>query len=90
MLVEAVERTLALVGGLESASAEVEAVRMLAAELDLAPGDTDLWREYRLALKALREVLGSNDAESSEDLDSEFAALGRSGVRDVEESGPAD
>jgi hypothetical protein len=58
--------------------------------VDSNPDDPNLWREYRQGLKALREVLKSDDSDTPEDLDSELATVGGSGLRNVEEPGPAD
>ncbi len=81
MLKEAVDETIASLDS-PGVAAEVAAVRMLAAALDEAPGDTDWWREFRFALKALREVTGGSDVdESIHDL---LARLGGTGVRDGE------
>ena len=80
MLYEAVDTALELLGPLELVAPEAASVRMLAQELDLSPGDTDLWREFRFALKALREAAGS-------DVDSAIAdLLGRLGGADVRNS----
>jgi hypothetical protein len=87
---DALEVQVRAVGVSDVWAAEVELCRGLARAVDSNPDDPNLWREYRQALKALREVLRSHDSEPSEDLDAEFASVGGSGVRDVEESGPAD
>ena len=80
MLVEAVESTVAGLGGAGNVDAEVAAVRLLARAVEEEPSDTDLWREFRMALKALREVTGGSDVdESIADL---LARLGGTDVRD--------
>jgi hypothetical protein len=85
MLKEAVDETIAALDA-SGVAAEVAAVRMLAAALDEAPGDTDLWREFRFALKALREVTGGSDFDDS--VNDLLARLGGTGLRDRENSRP--
>ena len=84
MLVEAVEVSLAGLD-LSGVEAEVAAVRMLAAELDLAPGDTDLWREFRMGLKALRGV--TSDGGSDASIDELLGRLGGTDVRHTADTG---
>lgn len=79
MLSEAVEKTLAGLGDVDLYSAEVEAVRMLAATVDERPTDKDLWREFRLALRALREVT-KGESGIDEELKALLARLGNPGV----------
>lgn len=72
-------------------AAEVEMCRGIAKALDLAEFDAYMWREYRQALKALREVLRDDSGgQDVEDLDAQWDAIGRSDIRDSEESGPGD
>jgi hypothetical protein len=61
MLSAAVETTLAELGDLTAFAAEVAAVRMLAEAVEARPFDKDLWREFRLALKAFREATRDDD-----------------------------
>ena len=79
MLSEAVEKTLVALGDLDLYAAEVAAVRILAETVEARPQDKDLWREFRLALKALREATKGESAidESIKDL---LARLGNPGV----------
>jgi len=65
MLVEAVGKALDALGDSDVWVAESTAVRMLAAALDENPADTDLWREFRLALKALREAAGGDSVDDA-------------------------
>lgn len=52
----------------------IESCRSLAVLVDAVPAfDDKLWREYRLALKALMDRMP--DAASSDDFDAEFDAL---------------
>jgi hypothetical protein len=83
MLKEAVDETIATLDA-SGVAAEVAAVRMLAAALDDSPGDTDLWREFRFALKALREVTGGSDFDQS--VSELLERLGGTGVRDGEDA----
>lgn len=84
MLSEAVEQTIAVLG-VPGVQAEVAAVRMLAGALDEAPADTDLWREFRFALKALREVTGGSDVDES--IGELLDRLGGTGLRNSQDSG---
>lgn len=59
----AVDRALDALGDSDMWVAEAVMVRMLAAALDEKPWDTDLWREFRLALKSLREAAGGSDID---------------------------
>lgn len=84
MLSEAVEKSVAALGDIGAVAAEVAAVRLLAAAVEGAPDDTDLWREFRMALKALREVTGDSDVdESIQDL---IGRLGRTDVRNAQDA----
>lgn len=79
MLEGAVELT--LVGlDVSGVEAEVAAVQLLARSLDQDPGDTDLWREFRLALKALREA--SHGGNPGEGIDELLARLGGAALPD--------
>ena len=81
-LVEAVNLTLESLDE-SGREAEFAAVRLLAEQLDASPHDTDLWREFRLGLKALREVSGDSDVdESIRDL---LGRLGGADIRDAAE-----
>ena len=77
-LVEAVELSVA---GLDSDvfAAEVAAVRLLALAVSDAPHDKDLWREFRLGLKALREAT-KGESGVDEELKALLARLGNPGV----------
>lgn len=77
-LLAAVDSTLSTLGTLDAFLAEVTAVRMLAGALDARPGDKDLWREFRLALKALREVVNASGSGEDEGLKTLLARLGDS------------
>jgi len=81
----ALEKQLVAVGISDIWAAEIEMCRGLAALLDENP-DPFIWREYRQALKAFREVLNEHDTDPSQDLDAEWDALGGPPVRDTEES----
>ena len=61
MHVDALTRMLAAWGDSDVAAADVALAQGLAAQLDAdeSPG-ADVWREYRFALKNLREVLGGD------------------------------
>ena len=62
----------------------VQSCRGLADELDnMSSFDADVWREYRLALKALGEAV---EVGGDSDTLAEFFSL-RGSVRDAEESG---
>lgn len=87
---DALEVQVKAVGFSDGWAAEVQLCRGLALAVDGEPDDANLWREYRQALKALREVLRSHDSDTPEDLDAELEAVGRPGVRNVEESRPTD
>lgn len=65
--------------------AEVALVRGLAALADERPNDTDVWREYRMALKMLREVL-SRDSAPPDELVALFERLGGAALRDTADS----
>jgi hypothetical protein len=64
----------------------VALARGLAARIDADPSvGAEVWREYRFALKALREVTGDSDVdESIADL---IARLGGTDVRDRANAG---
>jgi hypothetical protein len=81
VLVDAVSRALEVLGESDVWVAEATALRMLAGQLDEHPEDTDLWREFRLGLKALREATdgGDIDDEAAE----LFARLGGAPVHDA-------
>ena len=79
MLSEAVEITLAAIGDQDLYAAEVAAVRILAVTVEERPNDKDLWREFRLALKALREAT-KGDSGIDESIKDLLARLGRPGV----------
>lgn len=75
---------------LEDASVEglealVALCRGLASELDANPS-SDLWREYRMSLKLLREALASDSAPSQNVVDL-LARLGGTGLRDAADFG---
>jgi hypothetical protein len=74
--VEAVDRMVAALEGRLSDEqvAFVAAVRGLAGLVDLNPSDVSVWREYRLMLQALQEVVGDNAADEVADLRSKFEA----------------
>lgn len=79
-LVVAVDQALDALGESDLWVAEAVAVRMLAGALDERPNDTDLWREFRLGLKALREAAGGSDIDDkAADL---FDRLGGALIRD--------
>jgi hypothetical protein len=65
--------------------AEVELARGLAASVDESPS-AELWREYRMALKQLREAM-SNDDAPSDSVTSLLDRLGGASVRDVADAG---
>lgn len=78
----AVDEWLEVVGESPVWAPEAESVRMLAAELD-ADGGAELWREFRFAVKALREVVGGGGVD--EDVRDLLERMGDSGVRDSED-----
>ena len=55
---EAVDAALDALGRPAEATADIELARGLAQRVDANPLDKDLWREYRMALGALREAIG--------------------------------
>lgn len=62
-----------MVGALEDRlsdeqAAFVAAVRGLASLVDANPSDVGVWREYRLMLQALQEVVGDGDSDHVADL----------------------
>lgn len=74
MNVEAVDRMLVSLGDrlTDDQAAFVAAVRGLAAVVDNNTADLSAWREYRLMLQALQEVLGSGDVDHIENLLAQF------------------
>ena len=59
---KALDRMLAAWGESDVAAADIALARGLAAQLDAdASAGADVWREYRFALKHLREVLGGDN-----------------------------
>lgn len=77
--VEALDLVLASVGEPDGVAAEVQAARGLAAVVDSDPGLEWAWREYRFALKSLREVSGG-DVDAASEL---FDRLGGTHLRNV-------
>jgi hypothetical protein len=80
---EALDLVLAAVGEPVEVAAEVHAARGLAAVLDADPSLEWAWREYRFALKTLREVSGG-DVDAASEL---FVRLGGTHLRDVKNAG---
>lgn len=81
----AVDRMLESVGSSDDFAAEVELARGLAGQVDLNPDDANLWREYRMALKALREAMSGDDSVDAPVVDL-LARLGRTHLRDAAEN----
>ena len=79
---EALAAMVAAVGNDESAAANIQLAFGLADVLDENPfAEPEIWREYRMALKAVREATGdSNIDENIADL---LARLGDADVRDA-------
>ena len=84
MLAEAVVKSLE---GLElvGVDAEVASVLMLASQLDQFPENTDLWREFRMGLKALRGVTSDGGPDAS--IDELLGRLGGTDVRHTADTG---
>jgi hypothetical protein len=79
---EAVVSTLAALGNSDVAAANIRLVFGLADVLDENPfSEPEIWREYRMALKALREALGG-DSDVDEELAGLLARLGGTDVLD--------
>ena len=77
---EALVAQLAALGASDTAAAEIQLAFGLADVLDEMP-DVDLYREYRMALKALREALGG-DSLVDKELEKLIARLGGTDVLD--------
>ncbi len=77
---EALVAQLAALGGSDTAAAEIQLAFGLADVLDEMP-DVDLYREYRMALKALREALGG-DSLVDKELEKLIGRLGGTDVLD--------
>lgn len=83
MQLEALERQLQAMGETDAVAADIGLARGLAAQIDAEGGSAELWREYRSALKQLREALGDDGIDDSvSDL---LQRLGRPGLRDRED-----
>ncbi len=77
---EALVAQLAALGVSDTAAAEIQLAFGLADVLDEMP-DVDLYREYRMALKALREALGG-DSLVDKELEKLIGRLGGTDVLD--------
>ncbi len=83
-LVESVEIMLKALGDSNVAAGEVALLKRLAYLLDENPfSEPEIYREYRYALKAVKEALGGGPVD--EELDDLLARLGRTDVRDPAE-----
>lgn len=78
---KALDAQLAVLGETDVAAAEISSARGLAALLDNTPDLEWAWREYRFALKALREVLDVGGVDES--VQKLLGRLGRTDVRDA-------
>ena len=83
---EAVALTLQALGDQPKATAVVRLVLGLAAVLDENPfSEPEIWREYRMALKALMEVAGGDEIDDNvKDL---LERLGGTDVRNAPDGG---
>lgn len=85
-LSDSVERFLAALGESDLAAADVELLRRLAYLLDENPfSEPEIYREYRFAIKAVREALGDDGVD--EGIVELLERLGDSDVRDGKEPG---
>ena len=83
MHVDALARMLVAWGNSDVAAADVALAQGLAAQLDAdESAGADVWREYRFALKNLREVLGG-DSIVDQDIAQLLARLGGTDVHDT-------
>lgn len=82
---EALERQLSTLGETDIAAAEIQAARGLAELLDSGQVGSEFWREYRFALKAVREALGDDSVD--EGIADLLARLGGPDVRDTADTG---
>lgn len=71
---KALDRQLEVMGVTDLAAGEIALARGLASLLDSAPEVDWVWREYRFALRGLREVLDGG-GDLTENLEAEFAKL---------------
>lgn len=78
---EALERQLTAWGETDIAAAEIEAARGLADLLDSGHVGSEFWREYRFALKAVREALGDDNID--EGISDLLARLGNPDLRNA-------
>lgn len=79
---DALNRQIDVLTETDSAAAEIELARGLAELLDSGQVGAEFWREYRFALKAVREALGDDGID--EGISDLLARLGDPDVRDPE------
>jgi len=86
-LSESVETMITAAGETDWAAGEVELLRRLAMLLDENPfSEPEIYREYRFALKAVKEALGG-DSDVDEELSDLLARLGRTDVQQPADAG---
>ena len=87
---EALGTMLAALGISDVAAADIAIAKGLARQLDDAPyAEPEIWREYRFAVRNLREVLGGDNASDTEITDL-IDRLGGTAPRDTSDTKPGD
>lgn len=76
---EALTQALARMGELAGFEAEIQAAFSIADEIDAGNGTPEMFREYRFAVKTIREAL-RDDSGVDEDIKALLARLGNSGL----------
>ena len=83
---EALTETLARLGQLDGVEAEVQAAFSIADELDAGNVTPEMCREYRFAVKRIREVLGG-DGDVDEGIRELIAGLGGTDLQHTADAG---